>query len=73
MPVYKYRSIADVPSPPLVPPQDRIARIRAIWRRAALLGGGDIPRGITRFHDIDEANLARTRTTIERMRRGGLT
>jgi hypothetical protein len=69
MPVEKYRSIADVPPPPPVPQEDRAARIRAIWKRAALLSGGEIPRGLTRFHDIDEANRARTRATIERMRR----
>ncbi len=67
MPVYKYRSVEEMP--PL--PQrsaDLVARIRAVWNRAALLAPRLLPRGIQRFRNMDEANLARQEATLERMR-----
>ena len=69
MPVFKYRDIADMPPLPLVPMEQRAARIRSLWERAHLIGGGVISRGVLRFRSIDDANSTRTRATLERMGR----
>ena len=70
MPVTKYRSVADMPRPErITDPASLIARIRAVWGRAALLAPPPVvPRGVTRFRSIEEANLARTELTMQRMR-----
>ena len=68
MPVYKYRSVEDMPRPPRASGEDLVQRIRAVWNRAALLCPPRPPRGVMRFRTIEEANAARDRATLERMR-----
>ena len=67
MPVFKYRDIAEMPPLPIVPIEHRAARIRSLWERAHLIGGGVISRGVLRFRSVDDAQLTRTRATLERM------
>ncbi len=69
MPVYRYRSVADMPRVPPAPPERLEERIRAVWNRAYLLCPFRPPRGVMRFRSIEAANQAREQATIERMRR----
>jgi hypothetical protein len=69
MPVYKYRSIADMPAPPPAPEASLAERIRQLWKRSFLLAPPLVVPGVTRFHDIESANEARNQATLERMRR----
>lgn len=77
MPVVKYRSVAEMPRPSRVTDAASLpARIRAVWGRAALLAPPSVvPRGVTRFRTIEEANRDRAERTKRRMRasreRGG--
>lgn len=68
MAVTKYRSVADLPRPARVEGDVLPSRIRALWNRSVLLSPRDFPRGVTRFRSIEEANAARARATLERMR-----
>ncbi len=67
MPVYKYRSVEEMPPPPQRS-TDLVARIRAVWNRAALLAPRLLPTGLQRFRSMGEANLARQEATLARMR-----
>jgi hypothetical protein len=69
MPVYKYRSVEDMPAPSQVSAADLEARIRVLWHRAFLLSPPSFPRGVLRFRSIEEANERRARDTAERMKR----
>jgi len=71
VPVKKFRSAADMPRPPRATDGGEVLdHMRAMWRRAALLAPPAIvPRGLTRFRTIQEANAARAKLTVERMRR----
>lgn len=68
MPVYKYRTIAEMPPLPLATSKDLPSRIRAVWNRAFQICPPTFPRGVSRFGTIEEANEARTKIVIERMR-----
>jgi hypothetical protein len=68
MPVFKYRSVAEMPPPP-VSTADLTVRIRTAWRRAFLLCPPAIPRGVQRFRTPEESNEARLELLSERMRR----
>jgi hypothetical protein len=68
MPVSKYRSVADMPRPELVFGAGLASQIRALWRRSFLLSPPAFPRGVARFRSIAEANEARTKATLERVR-----
>lgn len=71
MPVKKYRSAAEMPRPPRVTDGEAVLdHMRALWRRAALLAPPVVvPRGVTRFRTIEDANRARAELSTERMRR----
>ena len=70
MPVFKYRSVMDMPPPPRCPDDEElVARIRAVWDRVARLAGGGYPPGVHRFRSIQEAQEARERVVRDRMRR----
>lgn len=69
MPVEKYRSVEDMPRPARIVGDDLPAHIRALFRRARLLSPPAlITRGVQRFRSIEEANAARERETIARMK-----
>lgn len=68
MPVTKYRSVMEMPSPPTATERDLAERIRAVWNRAFLVCPPRPPRGVTRFASVERANAARTQATLERMR-----
>ena len=69
MPVTKYRSVADMPRPPLLGSSDLALRIRAVWNRAFRICPPALPYGVSRFSNIEDANEARKQRTIERMRK----
>ena len=70
MPVYKYRSVADMPSPSLLPAGADLAdRMRAVWGRGFLICPPVLRRGVRRFRTIEDANRERERETAERLRR----
>ncbi len=68
MPVTRYRHVADMPPVPRAEPQELADRIRAAWRRAAVLAGLAPPRGVQRFRSLDEAQAARHQATRRRVR-----
>jgi len=70
MPVRRYRDVAEMPPPP--PPKEALLwRIRGAWRRAVALAPPDPPRGVQRFHSLEEAQAARAEATAARIRRRG--
>jgi hypothetical protein len=69
VPVYKYRSVADMPRVPPATGGDLADRIRAVWRRSQLFCPLRPPRGVMRFRSVEEADRARQQATRERMRR----
>lgn len=72
MPVRKYRSVEEMPRPEPAAAGELAQRIRTLWRRARLLAPPPIvPRGVTRFRNIAEANAARDAATVRRMKRSG--
>ena len=69
MPVWRFRSVGEMPRPAASGNATLAARIRALWKRArALAPPLIVPRGVTRFRSIEEANEARTNATLRRMR-----
>ena len=72
MPVYKYRTVSDMPPPARAADPDPAARIRILWARAFLLCPPALRRGVRRFRNIAEANAERERDTLERMTRRSL-
>ena len=68
MPVSKYRSVADMPRVERAAPDELVARIRAVWRRAHLLCPPNPPRGVQRFASVEQADEARNAATLSRMR-----
>jgi hypothetical protein len=68
MPVSKFRSIEEMPSPIEDAPERLASRIRALWARAFTLARPLDFRGVTRYESIERASAARTRATLERMR-----
>lgn len=69
MPVFKYRSAEEVPRPGVVDRENLAARIRALWTRSFLFVRPTFSRGVERFRSIEDANAARTRATVTRVRR----
>lgn len=67
MPVYKYRRVEDMPEAwEHFGDRNRAARMRAIFRMAQLAGSLCIPRGVAKFHSVEE--LAADRERYERQR-----
>jgi hypothetical protein len=64
MPVYKYRSVADMPDLPVPAGEDLIRRIRAVWQRANTLFPRTIHRGVQRFRNQEQADAAREAISI---------
>ena len=67
MPIYKYRSVEDMPPVPRADPEDLLERIRAVWNRAALLTGLGYPPGLYRFRSLEEAQAARDQVVKQRV------
>jgi len=67
MPVRKFRTFDDARRGLWLAPGDPklTVRIRALWKRAARLAPSSIPRGVRKFHRIEQANQERE-TWIER-------
>mgnify|MGYP006273120685 CR=1 FL=1 len=73
MPVERFRSVAEMPAPPKADAETRMQRIGAAWSRAHLHGPPRVPRGVSKFKSIEDAQRARdahTRARIQRLRRG---
>ena len=68
MGIERFRDIGEMPPPPRATIGTLEARIRALWSRAAGFAGPSPPRGVARFHSLEEANEARrvhTRSRIQ--------
>jgi hypothetical protein len=66
--VTKYRSVEEMPR--VVAPRDATlaARIRELWQRSFRLAAPTVPRGVSRFRDIAEADQARSDLRARRIR-----
>lgn len=70
MGIQRFRDISEVPTPQrVIDIEERARRIEAVWQQAHLRGPIDVPRGVQRFRNIEEANRARQSHTKGRMRR----
>lgn len=70
MSIQKFRDISELPPPErVVDPEPRVLRINAAWQRAQLRDREHIPRGITRFRSIADADKARDTQLNERLRK----
>lgn len=61
MPVFKYRSVEEMPPLPVATEETLVARIRAVWSRATRLAEPCFTRGVQKFRNLEEANEARQR------------
>jgi hypothetical protein len=69
MPVERYRDLREMPSPPRAAGSVLLRRIAAVWERAHLRAGPDIPVGLARYRDLEQAQAARRARTAARARR----
>lgn len=72
MPIQKFRSVADMPRPLGEGIRDNAElrrRIAALWTRSARISPRVYPRGVFKFHSLEEAHLARERVTAENVAR----
>jgi len=71
MPVHKYRSIADMPDTWVAPGDPSIGRrMRRLWQMASAFAGPlGIPRGVQKFHSLEEMAEDRHRYEEERIAR----
>lgn len=60
VPVWKYRSVADMPPPPACEPgsQDHLQRWAALWARSTQLAGKRFRSGVFRYRSVAEADQA---------------
>lgn len=60
MPVWKYRSIADMPPPPACEPgsQEHLQRWAALWARSTQLARKRFRSGVFRYRSVAEADRA---------------
>jgi len=68
MPVFKFRSIEEMPDRIEFVGDQLAVRIRALWARAFTLARPLDFRGVTRYTSIEQASEARSRATLARMR-----
>lgn len=68
MTVERYRDVSEMPPPPRASGADLTRRIAAAWERAQLGGPLDIPHGVQKFRDVEEARAAREAMTVKRLR-----
>jgi len=69
MAVERYRDVSEMPRPPRPAPEQLLAAIAAVWERAHLRLRPDVPRGVSRFRTLEEAQAARQAWERERARR----
>ena len=80
MPVFKYRSVEEMPETwQHFGDRNRAGRMRAIFRLGGIAGSLHIPRGVAKFRSFDELaadreryeqqRIARTRDRHERLRK----
>jgi hypothetical protein len=70
MPVWKYRSIEEMPEPSAMSQDVPLGRrIRALLSMGDLAGPLDIPRGVTKFHSIEELQADRQKYEQKRIAR----
>jgi hypothetical protein len=69
VPIQRFRDLDEARRALWVDPDDpRLAeRIRRLWRFAARLAKPSAPRGVRRFHTIEEANAERERRIDHRI------
>jgi len=56
MPVWKYRSVQEMPPPPAYAPgsEQHLRQWTALWARATRLAAPRFRRGVTRYRGIDD-------------------
>jgi hypothetical protein len=66
MPVWKYRSVADMPPPPACEPgsPDHLQRWAALWARSTQLAGKRFRSGVFRYRSVAEADRAADRMEL---------
>lgn len=69
MPVWRYRSVSDMPPPPRATDADLALRIRAVMSRAVRMAKSGCPPGVQRFRSVEEAARARAAMIAARVRR----
>lgn len=72
MPIQRFRSVADMPRPLGEGIRDNAElrrRIAALWARSARISPRVYPRGVFKFHSLEEAHQARDRVTAENVAR----
>lgn len=71
MPVWKYRSVEEMPPVPWCESLDEecLRRIAKLWSRASAFSSMVYPRGVFKFRSIEEAQHARERVTQENIDR----
>lgn len=72
MPIQKFRSVADMPRPLGEGIRDNAElrrRIAALWTRSARISPRIYPRGVFKFHSLEEAHQAREQVTAENVTR----
>jgi len=60
VPVWKYRSVADMPPPPACEPgsRDHLQRWAALWARSTQLAGKRFRSGVFRYRSVADADQA---------------
>ncbi len=69
MPLFRYRTVEEMPPPERVQGPELALRIRALWNRAFALCPPEHRPGLRRYRSIEEANQDHEREKLERMRR----
>ncbi len=69
MSVQKFSSPSEVPTPPrVIDVEERVRRANALWRRARLRAPLPVPRGVSRFTSLQEAQLERDQRTTRHLK-----
>ena len=71
MGVQKFRSVAEMPRPPVDSDIPLDVRIAATWERAHPNGPHPLPRGVMKFRAIEDAQKARREWTRQRLSEQG--
>ena len=66
--VERYRHVADMPRPPRLSGANLLRAMAAAWERAHIRAQPDIPRGVTKFRSLHEAQQARHQREVARIR-----
>ena len=69
MPIERYRDVADMPRPPRLAGKRLVEAMAAVWERAHVRVAPNVPRGVTKFRSIEDAQRARQQRVLATLRR----